>query len=232
MRTLRSGQEQDVIQHELTLQFQKLKQRLTLSSMLKLITLTSLGIIGRVALQWLPSVEPIVAISIGTSFFLGYRYGLPSGMSAFYLSNFLVWGGQGPWTIFQVIGTGAASLTGYLFGRASKSKYSLLFATVLGTLAYELIVDMSFMTFGILSPVILFLVPLPFTITHIISSTGFSMVIYGFKDKISDILHETFELRLHSIRRLASGDGNASGKQLDRFVHVLSIRRWNRKRDS
>lgn len=214
------------IQSEILLQFQRLKQGVTLSSMLKLATLTSLGVMGRVALQWIPSVEPIVPLAIVVSFFLGYKYGVPTGMGAFYMSNFLVWGGQGPWTIFQVIGTGVAGLTGGMFGRLSKSKYSLLAAAFIGTLFYELIVDMSFLIFGLFSPLLLFIMPLPFTVTHITSSVGFSMILYGFKDKISDILHEIYELRIHSIRHIASAGSNLHGRKLGRIVRTITVRRW------
>ncbi|MFH1294629.1 MAG: hypothetical protein ABIH90_01655, partial [Candidatus Aenigmatarchaeota archaeon] len=104
--TLLSETREKTIQTEMLLQFQRLKQGVALSSILKLAALTSLGVMGRVALQWIPSVEPIVPLAIVVSFFLGYKYGVSSGMGAFYASNFLVWGGQGPWTIFQVVGTG------------------------------------------------------------------------------------------------------------------------------
>lgn len=214
------------IQSELTLQFQKLRQGLTMSSAIKLAVLTGTGLLGRVALQAVPSVEPIVPLAIVTSFFLGYRYGMPAGMGSFYLSNFLVWGGQGPWTIFQVIGTGAAALTGGLFGKISKSKYSLLGAALVGTLLYEFIVDLSFAFFGFLSPFLLFIAPLPFTLIHIASSLGFCSLLYAFKDKISDIVHDVCEIRIHSLRRVVSRSGDIRGKQLERVHHVLTFRRW------
>ena len=218
------------VQSEFVLQVQKLCQGLTMASLLKLTALTGLGLLGRVALQGIPSVEPIVPMAIVVSFFLGYKYGLPSGMASFYLSNFLVWGGHGPWTVFQVLGTGAAALAGGFFGRLSKSRYSLIAAAVLGTLFYELIVDLSFLAFGFFSPFLLFILPLPFTITHIASSLGFSLVLYAFKDKISEITNEILEIRLHSLRRVVSGSRDIHGEQPERLVRGLSVRRWKLRR--
>lgn len=213
--------EQESIQKELTVQVQRLG--LSSSSLMKLAALTGVGLLGRVALQWVPSVEPLVPLSIAVSFFLGYKYGLPSGMASFYASNFLVWGGQGPWTLFQVLGTGAAALIGSGFGKISKSKYSLAAAAAIGTLAYDLIADLSFAFFGFFSPFLLFVLPLPFTAVHIASSVGFAMVIYGFKDKIGGLMDE-LEVCLRGIGRHTHRSGVDGGKPVDRTVRVFA--RW------
>jgi hypothetical protein len=171
-------------QSSLTIILQKLRQKNLLSVALKLSLLTGIGVFGRFAFQWLPSVEPIVPLAIAMGFFLGYKYALPSGMGAFYLSNFFVWGWQGPWTIFQVAGTGLAALTGSVFGRVSKSKYSFFTSVIIGTVLYEIMVDLTWLWMaGIFSFELMFLAALPFSLIHMGSSFGFSLVIYGFKDK-------------------------------------------------
>jgi hypothetical protein len=201
-------------QSTLTITLQKLRQKNLLAVVLKLSLLTGIGIGGRFAFQWLPSVEPIVPLAIAVGFFLGYRYALPSGMGAFYISNFFVWGLQGPWTIFQIAGTGLAALTGDFFRRISKSRYSFFTSVILGTVLYEIAVNFTWVfLFGFFSLELAFLAALPFTLIHIGSSFGFSLFIYGFKDKLSELNKEDilYELKVLAGRRFGGGNSR-SGK--------------------
>lgn len=208
----KSGQKDE--QKTLLISFQALKQKNLTDIALKLSILTSIGILGRSAFQWLPSVEPIVPLAIAIGFFFGYKYALPAGMGAFYLSNFFVWGWQGPWTLFQVAGTGAAALAGHALGRLSQSKYSFFSAAVIGTVFYEILADLSWLWlfgfFGITSLQLAFVGSLPFSAIHIASSFGFAMVIYAFKDKILELNREDilYELKVFAGRRFGSGDSS------------------------
>lgn len=147
--------------------------------------MTASGIAGRVALQHVPSVEPIVAIAVALGFYSSARYGASSGASAFYVSNFLVWGGQGPWTLFQVLGAGAAGATGGVFSKLSSSKASFFGSMVAGTLVYELAVNVGSVTYGIgaLNPAYL-LAAVPFGLIHLASTISFGSIIYGFEEQI------------------------------------------------
>ncbi len=155
----------------------------------KLAVLTGIGILGRVLLQYIPSVEPITAMSIAFSFFLGPVYGIISGTLGYYLSNFLVWGGQGPWTLFQVVGIGGAALIAGIIGRISQRRSVFLFATTIGVVMYEFIVDLSWgFTFGNFNPFVMFGAAIPFSITHLTTTIGFAILLFESKDKLVDLL--------------------------------------------
>lgn len=146
--------------------------------------LTASGIAGRVALQHIPSVEPIVPMAVALGFYTGARYGAFSGASAFYASNFLVWGAHGPWTLFQVLGAGAAGATGGVFSKFSSGRTGFFASLVVGTLFFEFAVNMGSLVYGMgLNPAYL-LAALPFGAIHVASSIGFGSILYGFKDKI------------------------------------------------
>ncbi len=168
----------------------------------KLAVFTGIGIAGRVALQYLPSVEPLTPLAIAFSYFFGIMYGVVPGSLGFWISNFLVWGGQGPWTIFQVAGIAAAALIAGLVGKTTQSRRGFLLATALGVLAYEFIVDLSWVfTFGDLNPITIFIVPLPFSITHLITSLGFALALYEARDKLLDYLKgEVNEIKVFASR--------------------------------
>ncbi|MFB6204760.1 MAG: hypothetical protein ABEJ75_03885 [Candidatus Nanohaloarchaea archaeon] len=147
--------------------------------------LTATGIAGRVLLQHSPSVEPIVAIAVGIGFIHDWRHGASSGASGFFLSNFLVWGGQGPWTVFQVIGAGAAGATGGLFSRFSSSRTMFFASLVAATVLYEFSVNLGSLVYGMgaLNPAFL-AAAVPFGLIHLTSSISFGAMIYGFKERI------------------------------------------------
>jgi len=163
-------------------------------SVLRLATLTALlttaGVLGRVALQHIPSVEPLTPLSILTGFFLGPLAGFASGVSGFYVSNFLVWGGQGPWTVFQCLGAGLAGFVGGIFGKlGAKSRWKALTSTTIGISIYEFIVTLGSSIFSLNSAFILFyfITSLPFSFVHLTSSIGFAVFFFEFKEGIKKL---------------------------------------------
>jgi hypothetical protein len=229
----KSKSAQTSVHNILSIQMQKLRQENLLSVILKLSILTGIGILGRAALQGIPSVEPIIPLAIAIGFFYGHKYSMTSGMSAFYLSNFVVWGGQGPWTIFQVAGTGLAAATGSFFGKISKSKYSFISAAIIGTIFYEIAVNLGwgFMMSALFSFELMFLLALPFTIIHIASSIGFCLMLYGFKDKLSEFIKgDIYELKVFAGRNLGFGSGDNSGKPAKPVNRLLCFKRGRNKR--
>ncbi|MFB6192993.1 MAG: hypothetical protein ABEK00_01980 [Candidatus Nanohaloarchaea archaeon] len=147
--------------------------------------LTTSGIIGRVALQHVPSVEPLIAVAAATGFYFGTREGIAAGASSYYISNFLVWGGQGPWTFFQALGAGAAGASGGLAGQIGEGRNAFLASTIVGVLAYEVVVNVSSFVFMPSGLSIAFLAAsAPFVLTHLASTVGFGFMLYGAKDRI------------------------------------------------
>ncbi|MFB6174614.1 MAG: hypothetical protein ABEJ87_01400 [Candidatus Nanohalobium sp.] len=145
--------------------------------------LTASGIIGRVALQHLPSIETVLPVAIAVGFYAGRKQGIASGLTGFYITNFLIWGGQGPWTFFQMAGAGLAALSASYMSNISSGKKMYFSSLVVGTAAFELVINFGSLFF---SPVALFSIPsylmaaVPFALTHLVSTVGFGVTLYGF----------------------------------------------------
>jgi energy-coupling factor transport system substrate-specific component len=184
-------------------------------SLLRLAALTTVltlaGILGRVAFQYIPSVEPLTPLSILTGFFLGPLAGFASGASGFYFSNFLVWGGQGPWTLFQALGAGLAGFVGGLFGKlGAKSRWKALTSTVIGISIYELVVTLGSSIFSLNPAFILFyfLTSLPFSFVHLVSSIGFMIFFFEFKEGVKKLKGgKIIEKEIFGFRLADSVDG-------------------------
>ena len=129
---------------------------------------------GRAVMQGLPSIEPITFFAFLSGMLFGSRKGAAAGAASWYLSNFLVIGGQGPWTIPQVL---FGALAGYLGGFA-KGKGTYLKAIVLmlsATVAFEVVANIAsgfYLGFGVL---VSFLTAIPFTIAHLVSNGVFAL---------------------------------------------------------
>jgi len=158
------------------------KMREELKSLAIFLGLMGAAVAGRVALQWVPSVEPIIPLAIIAGMLFGAREGFALGAGAYTASNFFVWGLQGPWTIFQALGAGiAGALGGLLIGKTKKhSSRDLIIISVIGTALFELIMNLSgpFMgiglAFGLMGIPLYFLTSMPFTFTHIGSNIVFA----------------------------------------------------------
>ena len=140
--------------------------------------LTSAGVFGRVALQWNPSIETVLPFAIAAGFYGGARHGFASGAVGFFTTNFLIWGGQGPWTVFQCLGAGIGAASAAYFAKASTSGKSFTAALIAGTVVFELSVNagsLLYMPFGVAS----LAAALPFIGVHLASSLSFGAIIYG-----------------------------------------------------
>jgi len=194
--------------------------------LLLMMGLTSLGILGRAAFQFIPSVEPLTPLAILTGFLLGPISGFISGVVGFYLSNFLVWGFQGPWTIFQCLGAGLAGFIGGLIGKlGKKSRTKFLISTFIGIIVYEIIVTVS-MGIMFAFPLLLFYIitSIPFSLIHLSSSLGFSFSFYEFKDQIKKLKGGLIEKEILGFRFVNSG----TGKPANKLVPYLYFRKIHR----
>lgn len=169
------------------------KQISKLKSILLLLTITSLGVLGRVAFQWIPSVEPIIPLTIALAFYHDWKKGAVCGTIGFFISNFFVWGFQGPWTIFQCLGAVAAALAGGLTSKISKRKSLFFTSLILGAISYEIIINLGsfiFFPWALLIGLPYLLAAIPFGFIHIVSTIGFGSIFYAFHDKLQDIWRE------------------------------------------
>ncbi len=178
-----------------------------LKSLALYLGLLTTAVLGRVALQNVPSVEPILPLAVLAGLLFGAKEGFVFGASAYVASNFFVWGLQGPWTIFQALGGGLAGLFGGLhrgFGRPSGK--ALLALTVFSTLVFEVIMNVSGgllglgLFTGLLGLPMYFLTSLPFSLVHLVTNLGFAKFAEPLLDKGED--HET---KLVSLTRAVNG---------------------------
>jgi len=164
--------EQRLALHALQKQLQslKLKEWLLIS-----------GFIGgaallRVPMQAVPSAEPLTFFAILAGWLFGRNKGFLTGASSLYLSNFLMFGGQGPWTPFQALGFGIAGWLGGLL-RKKASYLEVITITIIGTLVFEIIMNAFTPLMIGTSVFIAFALALPFTIIHLVSNLIFALAL-------------------------------------------------------
>jgi len=199
--------------------------------LLLMMGLTSLGILGRAAFQFIPSVEPLTPLTILTGFLLGPISGFISGVTGFYLSNYLVWGFQGPWTIFQCLGAGLAGFIGGLIGNlGKKSRTKFLISTVIGIIVYEIIVTVSMGVMFSLPFLFLYIITsIPFSLIHLSSSLGFSLSFYEFKEQIKKLRGGLIEKEILGFR-IADGIAGKPGNKLAPYLYFRKISRKDKGR--
>ncbi len=143
----------------------------------------------RSLMQIIPSAEPITFFAILSGWLFGKKKGFITGALAAYLSNFFMFGGQGPWTIFQAISWGFAGFLGGFIKHIIKEKdiqgnywlywlksiFPVIFIVVFSTGVFEVIMNISWallMPFGVFA---LFLSGFPFLLIHLFSNIIFAM---------------------------------------------------------
>lgn len=181
--SIKSNQQEKAKEKLGMLVLQKQLQLLGAREALVIVSFVLAGVLGRVLMQPLPSVEPLTFFAILTGWLFGSRKGFITGASALYISNFFVFGGQGPWTLFQALGFGIAGFFGG-FLRKNATIFECLLVTLISTLAFEIIMNSTSVIFLPSSIFTSFLFALPFTIVHLISNATFSALLPGVKSYI------------------------------------------------
>jgi energy-coupling factor transport system substrate-specific component len=172
---------QKIIQHTLQKQLSMLK----LQEVLILSSFVIGGVLGRTLMQPLPSVEPITFFAVLAGALFGKKKGAFIGGLTWFLSNFFMFGGQGPWSALHVLaGLVAGYLGGFLEKKAGYIKTIIVF--VIATLFFEVTMNISsgfFFGFGIL---LSFLTAIPFMLVHLFSNVVFSLLIPSTKKLIEE----------------------------------------------
>ena len=210
-------------------QIEKLDLKQNINAVAKLFLYGTGGVAGRVLFQHIPSIETITPFAILAGFELGPIFGFIMGASGFYASNYFVWGGQGPWTIFQVIAAGSAGAAAGFFGKISKGLKSLVTAVIAGTIIYEIIVNIGgsllllpftgvakYLTTAL---PLYFVTSLPFSIVHFISTLGFALALYGFKDKIPKLGGKIIE-KINIIAGRGNSSSGSSGLHPEHYEYA------------
>ena len=146
-----------------------------LEEILIIISLITAGVLGRILLQPLPSVEPITFFAILAGSLFGWKKGAFAGATSWYLSNFFMFGGQGPWTVVHFANGAIAGFLGGIF--LQKPGYTkTIIVMIITTIIFEITINLmsGLFFYGILAS---FITAIPFTITHIVSNILFSSFI-------------------------------------------------------
>ncbi len=155
---------------------QKQKQILELKEWLALIGFVGAATLLRPLMQAFPNVEPLTFFALLAGWLFGSRKGMMVGISSLYLSNFLVFGGQGPWTIFQLIGYGLVGFLGGLL-RKKSSMLEVLAVTLIATISLQLIFNLGWSLMIGFNFLAVMMTGIIFTATHIISNLIFATLL-------------------------------------------------------
>ncbi|PIU21659.1 MAG: hypothetical protein COT15_01295 [Candidatus Diapherotrites archaeon CG08_land_8_20_14_0_20_34_12] len=179
------------------------------------------AVLGRVALQFVPSVEPIIPIAILAGLLFGAKEGFSLGFFAYVVSNFFVWGLQGPWTLFQALGAGIPAAGAGLIGKVKQpTKRDFIIMSIAGTIFFEVLMNLFGSLFfyglflGALSLPIYFLTSLPFSIAHIAANIGFAGLFSKFL-KLKNKVNEDDEIKVLSVSKHT--DGSTTSVRLYKF---------------
>ena len=130
----------------------------------------------RVPMQVVPSAEPITFFAMLAGWLFGSKKGFAVGASSLFLSNYVVMGGQGPWTVFQVAGFGLAGFLGG-FLRKNASKTEVVIYVVVATIIFEFIMNTSSIFFVGFNLPAAFIMSIPFGIVHLVSNVSFALLL-------------------------------------------------------
>ena len=164
---------------------QKQKQVLELKEWLVMLGFIGIASLLRIPMQVLPNVEPLTFFAILAGWLFGRKKGFLVGVSSIYISNFLVFGGQGPWTFTQVIAYGLIGFLGGFLRKKSGMLETMLLAFV-GTMAMQIILNIGWAALIGFNFFAAMLTALPFTIVHVLSNTIFAAFLPKAKKVIYD----------------------------------------------
>jgi len=138
---------------------------------------------GRVALQYVPSVEPIIPLAIIAGLIFGVKEGFLLGGTAYIISNFFIWGMQGPWTIFQAFGAAMPGAFAGIWGKLRIPNWKdVMILSVIGTAFFEMVMNIAGplmgigLTIGLFAIPLYFITSLPFSIVHVGSNAIFARI--------------------------------------------------------
>lgn len=166
------------------------------------------GVLGRVAFQHVPSVEPLVATAVVAGMYGTWRHGAFVGAAGFAATNFLVWGGQGPWTVLQVTGGAAAGLLAGFIGAGKPGPVRLAAGLVGGVAVFEAAVNLGTLAVLPWLGAATLVTAAPFALVHLASTLGFGLMLYGCDEYL------TYAYRGLDAGRAGTPPGRGSGRRL------------------
>jgi len=192
-----------MIQEQVLLLKRKSKIRQMLESMLdSLLSHKEMLVLGsfvasaavlRSLMQVVPSFEPITFFAVLAGMLYGSRKGFIVGASSLYISNFICFGGQGPWTVFQAFCFGSAGFIGGFFRR--KINYgTALIAMTASTILFEIVMNGFSAVFWGGNVILAFGMAIPFMAMHFSTNFGLAFLLPKGKKGIRKLM-ERFKKR-------------------------------------
>ena len=167
---------------------QKQKQALDMKEWLAAAAFVGIASLLRVMMQAFPNVEPLTFFALLSGWLFGSKKGALVGISSLYLSNFLVLGGQGPWTIFQIIGYGLAGFLGGML-RKKSSVWEVLAITLIATISLQLIFNLGWSLMIGINFLVAMITGLVFSVIHVVSNLAFATLL----PKARKLVYEKFK---------------------------------------
>jgi energy-coupling factor transport system substrate-specific component len=141
--------------------------------------LATLAVIGRVAFNFLPNVQPVTSIIIVCGIFLGPVSGIVLALLITFLSNMIM--GTGIWTIWQIISWGIIGLTSGVLGKVVKKRIPTFVVVLLAIVSgyfYGLIISLTNYQITGQSFYTYYIAGLPFDTYHAIGNAVFMVLLY------------------------------------------------------
>lgn len=156
--------------------------------MVVIAVMCAIAVLSRSIFFMLPQIKPMAAIVMLTGALCGKRAGAVTGAVSILLSDFMF--GQGPWTLFQMIGFCLLGMLAGLFCKCfllQNRKIITLFSIVCGILVavvYGIIVDtgtviMYMRPYSLHTALPVYIAGIPFNLMHGISTTIFLLLMSG-----------------------------------------------------
>ncbi|MGN8647103.1 ECF transporter S component [Gracilibacillus sp. HCP3S3_G5_1] len=152
--------------------------KLTLISLL-----AAVCIVGRLAFQFLPNIQPVTAIIIISGAMLGVLPAICIAIITTYITNLFL--GMGIWTIWQMIGWVVIGIFAGIIGKYTREKqmmYLTIFAFV-AAFIYGLIVNLGTFTFAG-NFIAYYLAGLSFDLIHAVGNVIFMLLLYPVLNRI------------------------------------------------
>ena len=102
--------------------------------MASIATLSAIGGVVRVPFAGIPGLQPTTFIAAVSGYTMGPVNGFIVGAMSAFISNFFL--GQGPWTLWQMLGWGACGFFFGLIKKGNSKAYNILFVAFCGLWGY------------------------------------------------------------------------------------------------
>jgi energy-coupling factor transport system substrate-specific component len=140
--------------------------------------LATLAVVGRIAINFIPNVQPVTSVIIITGIFLGPIAG---GILAFlvtFLSNMIL--GTGIWTVWQILAWGLIGIMSGMIGKVFKRIpfYAVVLFSIFSGYLYGVIVSLTNYQVTGQGFIVYYLAGLPFDTYHAIGNAIFMILLY------------------------------------------------------